>query len=141
IDNAAPHRDVTLKVSRGATNALRILSRSGAAVRGAEIVTVAGGVITGTVTTDDAGAASVKTVPGRDAIVYVLPTEGSFAIARLGSKAREGEQRIIVPDGNAALELHANDTRGKPIAHLRFVMRYDGELIPEDVANELERLP
>src|SRR5204863_9429350 len=72
--------------------------------------------------------------------IYPLSLHDALPIpvSRLRSGATEREENIVVPDGNATLEVHANDTAGKPIAHLEFVMRFEGELIPPDVADMLQ---
>jgi hypothetical protein len=41
--------------------------------------------------TDEVGHATLHTPPARPVVVYVLPAEGSFAIARLGSRPGERE--------------------------------------------------
>jgi len=139
IDQATPRREVKLRASRGVARQLRVITRKGIPLPGAEIIEMIGSAVTATYTTDDTGSATIKTMAGRDAVAYILPTGGSFAIARLASKPPGREESIVVPDGNATLELHANDSNGKPLPHVHFVLRYDGEIIPENIAFELDR--
>ncbi len=138
LDQSSRRREVNLRVSHGISRALRVTTRAGIPIRGAIVIEMVGAAVTGVFKTDELGHVTLHTPSRGTAVVYVLPAEGSFAIARLPSKPSEHDESIVVPDGNATLELHANDSTGKPIPHLQFLMRYDGELIPPDVADVLQ---
>ena len=138
IDGTVPHREVTFRMNRGTLRRLRVVSLQNAPVAGALVIAMANDVATELTGSDSTGAVAIHTRPGVAPTVYVLPAEGSLAIARLSLAASDKEETIVVRDGNASLELHANDASGKPLANLRFVMRFDGELIPPDVADLLE---
>ena len=139
VDQTTPRRDAALRVSHGLPRALRVTTRSGLPVRDAMAVETLGNTVTGIFMTDEMGSAILRVPPDAAVTVYVLPAEGSFAIAHLGSKPVEGEESIVVPDGNATLELHAKDSAGKPLSGIEFAMRYEGELIPLDILDLLER--
>lgn len=138
IDQTSPRREVAFRVSHGVTRNVRVTTRGGLPIQRAFVIEMTGDEAIGTFRTDDAGRGTVHGPMGRPVVLYVIPEEGSFAIARLSSAASDKEESVVVPDGNAILELHANTSTGKPIPHLRFVMRFDGEIIPPDVAEVLE---
>ena len=138
IDQTSPRRDVTLRVSHGVARNVRVTTRGGLPIQRAFVIERTGDEAIGTFRTDDAGRGTVHGPMGRPVVLYVIPEEGSFTVARLSSRVSETEELIVVRDGNATLELHANTSSGKPIPHLRFVMRFDGEIIPPDVAEVLE---
>ncbi len=138
VDRTTPRQNVTLRISRGTSRTFRLTTSRGLPIRAATVIEMIGSEVVGTYVSDDSGQAVVRTAPGRNAVLFVLPAEGSFAIARLESKPSVSESVVVVPDGNATLEVHTNDSSGKAIARVSFVIRYNGELIPPPIAEFLE---
>ncbi len=130
--------DVLLQLSLGAERTLRVLSPDGTPVRRAAVVEMVTGTAASIYTTDDSGIVKVRTPVDASAVIFVLPAEGSFAIRRLAARRAGDDETIVVPRGGSTLEVHANDTSGRPVSHVRFLMRYDGETIPPDIADILE---
>lgn len=138
VDNNTPRPAVVLRVRRGEPRPLRVRWQNGTPVPRATVIEMINDAVAGIRTTDEAGAVTLRAARGSSMVVYVLPLEGSFAITRFGFEPPEGESLITVREGSATVELHATDAAGKPIPRLRFVMRYDGEIIPPDVVDVLE---
>lgn len=138
IDQATPSRDVEIRVSRGTSRPVRVVNRDGVPIAGALIVQTVNQAVTGTLTTDPLGRAVAHTPERQSCVLYVVPQQGSFAIVRLPSDPGNEETLITVREGTATLELHATTSSGEPLPYLHFVMRFDGEMIPFEVAQTLE---
>ena len=139
IDQTSPERDVTLRLAKGNGRAVRVTTRGRVPIRQAFVMAAAGGKVVSLRQTDETGRATIGTPPDQSAVLYVIPREGSFAVLRLPAEKSSTEQVIVVPNGDATLELHATTVSGKPLQHVAFAMRYDGEFIPEEVSQFLER--
>lgn len=132
---------LTIALTRGIGRTIRVVNRANVPLAGATVISAADGTVDQILSTDGEGRAEVRAREGREAVVYVIPREGSFAVTRIrGVRGDDGESRIVVPDGNASLEIRTSDVDGHPIPNVRFLLRYEGELIPPDVAMRLERL-
>jgi hypothetical protein len=138
VDRVTPRQSVTLRISPGTSRTVLLTTSRGIPVRAATVIEMINEEVVGTYVSDDSGKTVVHIMPGRNAVLFVLPAEGSFAITRLESKQSVSESVIVVPDGNATLEVHTNDSHGKAVAHVSFVIRYNGELIPPPIAEFLE---
>ena len=138
VDAATPRRSIRINVSHGVARPLRITTRGGVPIRNATVIAIVGSDVSQILKTDETGATTLHTPPQSSPVVYVMPVEGSLAIARLASTPSERAESIIVPDGTATLELHANDLSGKPLPRVRFAIRYEGEMIPQVIADFLE---
>src|SRR5206468_2317662 len=85
-------------------------------------------------TTDFTGKLSFQLLAGEERILYVIPRQGSFAIARLtASKGTDAPLRIIVPNPRAALQITTQTRSGAPAANIWFLVRYNSQVIPLEV--------
>jgi len=73
-------------------------------------------------------------------MLYVIPTEGSFAPVRVVAKrpTDDAPVRVVVPQSAGTLRLHLRDAEGKD-SNGFVVMRYNGEWLPFPVAGRLPR--
>ncbi|MCM2317277.1 MAG: carboxypeptidase-like regulatory domain-containing protein [Thermoanaerobaculia bacterium] len=87
--------------------------------------------------TDAAGRLPLRVASGQTRVLYVLPREGSLAVARVGA-AGAGDKpvrvEVLPPTGTLQLELQNADGKGAD----GFVMlRYNGEWIPYPVSGRM----
>lgn len=129
-------RAVTVTLRSGVARQVEVIGADGKAVREAVVVSAADGVVQGTVTTDEAGRATVASAAGAASVLYVFPREGSLAIARLGEASAV---RVRVPPAGGALRVAARTTAGAPMPRVALLLRIDGELVPPEVGKFLER--
>lgn len=126
--------ELALPVTRASEVRLTILDPRGAPIAGATIVaelTPDGFNALRLYRSTDAGEATIA-VPQRSTnTIYVIPPQGSFAIARVSAEASEA--RIIVPDGVATLAVKAEKS-------LTYSLRYQGEPIPPYVLRAMARM-
>jgi len=130
-------RDLEIRLRQATHVSVRVVSPGGAPYEGAAILASAGGVVQTTVWSDNGGRAQVPLAPSAPTTLYVFPKQGSFAVAHLLSHSKE-ERRVVVPEGRASLLLRTTDTQGRPVGGVRFALRFNGELIPQDVASWAE---
>ena len=82
--------------------------------------------------TDEQGHFDLRGLPGQSRLLYVIPRDGSFAVARVSLPAAGAEPKpmqIIVPPAVGGLRVRSVDSEGKqrPAAVL---IRYNGEFVP-----------
>lgn len=135
LDRSDPSKQVTLRMSHGLTQVLHLATPAGYPIRDAMVVEVINGAATGMLKSDNAGQVTLHALPGSKLTAYAIPREGSFGVSHINLD--EKEHTLVVPEGNASLEIRAADTDGKPVPRVQFLMWYDGELIPPDVADVL----
>lgn len=138
IDSGASRRNLELHLSKGKSRRIVVMNRYGVPITRALVVAAVNGVLSAHARTDDTGRATVPVPVGQSCVLYVVPQEGSFNITRIASDMTAEEQSIVVADGTATLELHASTTSGVPLPYVRFVMRFDGEMVPTEIAQTLE---
>jgi hypothetical protein len=91
--------------------------------------------------TDEDGRASVPAPVGEPATLFVIAEEGPFAMMRVPcaddmSNANRRLQ-IYLPSSTSSLMIRAQTTDGKTMPPFSLLMRYEGELMPTEVAEEL----
>jgi hypothetical protein len=129
-------RDLDVAVDHGVSRQLTVAAADGTPIAGAYIAAVSGSAVVATSLSDADGKATIATTNG-GATLFVVPKDGSFAIRRIG--ADEKRVRVDVPAAAASLEVALLTTSGTPIPDISLLLRYNGELVPPDVARELER--
>jgi len=131
-------RDVQLRVSPGFLRTVDVVDAHGAPAFGAEVICATGGSVRGTAVTDVHGRAVVGT-PADASTLYVLPREGSLLIQRMdgGANASGDTLRVVVPAPTSSLSIAALSTEGAPLPGLMLLMRYNGELVPPEVARHM----
>lgn len=131
-------REVNFSLRGGRERRVEVVAQDGLPFREASLIHTVDGRVDRIYTTDDRGSVAVRTADS-GSVIYVLPREGSFAVVRFTSGTPD-VARVVVPDPNASLFLRAVDDRGKPIRDVRFLVRYDGEIIPPDVLSYFDRI-
>lgn len=129
-------REVEIAVTGGRRQSATVVDRRGAPQPHASIVCVTNASVRSTAESDDAGRVTFDTPLGEDSTLYVMPRDGGLVIRRLRA-ADSSELRIVVPPATASLEISALSPDGKAVTEVGLLMRFNGELIPPDVAREL----
>jgi hypothetical protein len=129
-----PHarHSVDVDLQRGQPRAVRIVDARGNAISGATLITSCEGHVKSTTVTNAAGAADVALRgDGASCAIYVLPQEGSIAIAEVEGS---GPLVIRVPDGTSSLRLALKSDAGDAFSSMSLLMRIDGIVVPPAVA-------
>lgn len=130
-----PGRRVDIQLTRGADIVVRVRRADGTPIDGAVI---ADGLIedgsrpVARYRANASGDAVIRGKAGEAKTLYVIPPGGSFAIEHvtIDEKALANGIDVIVPDAKSALVIRTRDQKGTAMENIRFVVRYNGELVP-----------
>jgi hypothetical protein len=126
----------SIDLDRGISVPVHVTDRMNAPIHNARVTLLVDGIRVAESVTDNSGLAYVSLPPGRPAIVFVFPQQGSFGSARLPvyDGSDEPQRRtIVVPPAEASLTISVRDTSGNPIEDVRYLIRFAGEFLPPSV--------
>jgi len=115
----------------GISGSIEVVDVHGEAAPGATVICAIGGAIRSRTETDALGHA-VMALPRDGGVVFVLPREGAL-VTQPAASAR----RITIPASNASLELDVLLSDGTPLTGISLLVRYNGTMIPPEVARFL----
>ena len=123
-----------LVLTRGEPRIVRVIGAGDAPIAGATLLTACDGNVKSTAVTNAEGRADVAVPASASCAVYVLPKEGSLAVARF-----EGPQTLLVrvPEGSSSLRLILKTDAGTPFPDVALLMRIDGMVVPPEIARLL----
>lgn len=124
-------RDVTVRLEGGVSVKLRVLDGAGAPVVRAVAMQYKGLQQTRMSLTDENGIAEVLVPEGEARDVFVVPRDGSFAIARVSSSPPEATIRI--PWGTSRIEIRTESESRQPIGNVSVAIRYNKTVLPREV--------
>lgn len=136
-------RDVRVRLRRGVQRTVRVVDAGGQPIPNAAVAEFASGAIVSISNTDTAGVLTLTVPAGESRTLYVAPSHGSFAIARLEPVRSDtaGEPfTVTVPAGAAGLELMTKSTSGDAVPHVVFVVRFNGDILPLEFLQVLNRV-
>ena len=121
----------------GRPRALELVDAAGAKVARATVLTVAEGQLLALTASDANGRARIATPSGAASVVWILPPDGSLAAIRFDAGDVSTARRVVVPEASASLNVDTLLTDGTPLPNVSLLMRYNGELVPPEVARLL----
>ncbi|MEA2571697.1 MAG: hypothetical protein QOI24_3698 [Acidobacteriota bacterium] len=132
---------IDVVVREGLARTFDVRDPHGTPATNALLVVASDGHLRATTSTDMQGRAEIATPVDEQSTLYVFPREGSLVIRPLTSAIDDAATttRIIVPAASSSLELATLTTDGGAIPDVSLLMRYNGELLPPEVAAELQR--
>lgn len=142
LSSAAPERSFRFEMVPTETIAVRVVNSYGVPLVGATLTEGLGALAEQWVT-DAEGRVSVPFRRGETKTVYVLPREGSLAIATLSVQpGQDGpkDQVITVPKGEATIDIRTQDQSGAAVPDVELFLRYNGVVIPQAVTRLMLRL-
>ncbi|HKO02376.1 MAG TPA: carboxypeptidase-like regulatory domain-containing protein [Thermoanaerobaculia bacterium] len=134
-------KNVDVIVREGIARTFDVRTPHGTPSSGALLVVASDGHLRATAYTDVQGRAELATPGDEASTLYVFPKEGSLVIRPLAASLDDAAttERIIVPAANASLEVATLTTDGGALPDVSLLMRYNGQLLPPEVAAELQR--
>jgi hypothetical protein len=88
-------------------------------------------------TLDASGRLSLRLQQGESRTLFIVPAEGSFAIAHVAAQGSDSNPlRVVVPEPAGSLHIEISTADGKP-AHAGVAMRFNGETIPAPVLYQI----
>lgn len=137
LTKAAPLRELDLRLDPGRPVPIVVIDKEYHPVANAKVFVVADSKLRARGTTDEDGRANVPAPPGEAATLFVIGEDGPFAMARVPRDDDKRRVNIHLPTSTSSLLIRAQTTDGKPMPPFSLLMRYDGELMPAEVAEEL----
>jgi len=130
-----PNKRVEIVMERGAEVRVRVTREDGTPIADALIadgVTEDGSKPLVRHRTNAAGEATLRGRPGDAKTIYVIPPQGSFAVAHLTLDPETLAQGadVVVPEPKSALVIRTRDESGAALGGIQFAVRYNGELLP-----------
>ncbi|HEX6161265.1 MAG TPA: carboxypeptidase-like regulatory domain-containing protein, partial [Thermoanaerobaculia bacterium] len=118
--------------------ALEIVDGDGRPAAGAAVVCAFEGRIRAKKVADAEGRVTIDT-PAERSTLFIIPREGSLAVVRLQPALDDATlvHRIVIPPGEARLDITALATGDVPIPGVSLLMRFNGELFTPEIAREL----
>jgi Carboxypeptidase regulatory-like domain len=87
---------------------------------------------------DESGSVTVVVPERGNETVYVLPAEGSLAVAHIADAA--DSVSLPVPNPAGAIRLIAVRDEGQPLSGAWARLRFNGDLLPRDIVGQIARL-
>ncbi len=137
LDDAQRLRELDIRVDAGRAVAVTVIDRENDPVAKARVLAVAEGKVRARTTTDEDGRASIALPEGEPATLFVVAEEGPFGMLRVPREQQKGRLPIYLPRTTSSLLIRAQTTTGGTMPPFSLLMRYNGELVPPEVAEEL----
>lgn len=137
LDDGAPLRELDVRVGGGREIAVVVLDRANDPIAGAKVFAVSDSRICARTITDEDGRAEIAMPEDQPATLFAVSQEGPFAMLRVAREGNGGRRRIYLPTTSSSLELRALTTDGRSMPPISLLMRFNGELVPAEVADEL----
>jgi hypothetical protein len=140
VGEEEPDHEVQVVMPAGTLRSVEVVNAHGDALVSALVVCASAGEVRSLTYSDTRGRAMVATPPGENSTFYALPNEGSLAVKRVAAHSDPADPlRIVVPAGSSSLEIATLTTDGGAVPTVSLLVRYNGELIPPEVAREMHR--
>ncbi len=140
LTDAEPLRELDLRLDPGRAVPIVVIDKAFDPVANAKVFVVADSKLRARGTTDEDGRASVPVPAGEPATLFVIAEEGPFAMMRVPRADEEDAKRrlqVYVPSSASSLLIRAQTTDGQTMPPFSLLMRYNGELVPTEVAEQL----
>jgi hypothetical protein len=137
LDTNTRLRELDVRVDPGRPVAVIVIDRENDPVANARVLAVSESKLRARTMTDEDGRATVSLPAGESATLFVIPEKGPFAMLRVAREQAPGRLQVHLPSTSSSLLIRALTTNGATMPPFSLLMRYDGELVPPAVAEEL----
>ncbi|HET8773668.1 MAG TPA: carboxypeptidase-like regulatory domain-containing protein [Thermoanaerobaculia bacterium] len=140
LDGKTRLRELDVRLDPGRTVPLLVIDAGDDPVDQATVLAVADGKIRARAKTDEDGRTNIAVPEGEAATLFVVPAEGAFSVQRLSRDPQRGRVRVYLPPASSSLLIRARTTDDREMPPFSLLMRYNGELMPAEVADELDEV-
>jgi hypothetical protein len=131
LHGAPAQKAVDVALTRGESRMVRVVDAHDKPIANAALLTSCGGHVKSMASTDAKGTTDVAFPAKGSCAVYVLPKEGSLAVAEVAGS----EPLVIrVPEGASSLKLALKSVGGEPFSAMSLLMRVDGVVVPPAIS-------
>jgi hypothetical protein len=129
-------RELDIRLESGRAMTIVVTNADGHPIANAAVFAATDGRHRSRGTTEEDGTASLAVPESEPATLFVISPEGTFGVARL-DRADGSRLTLKLPRASSSLRIRARTTSGNPMPRFSLLMRYNGELVPLEVADEL----
>jgi hypothetical protein len=136
LDAATSGRALDIHLDPGKLTSVIVIDADGHPVANASVFAVTGARRRSRATTDENGSARLPVPITEAATLFAIPNEGAFAVMPLN---RAGGEPVMLhlPRAGSSLRIRARTTSGQPMPPFSLLLRYDGEIMPLAISEEL----
>ena len=136
LDATKSRRDLDVPLETGIRTTVVVIDAGNRPVADAALFAVADARRRSRGSTDEKGSALLSLPESGAVTLFAIANEGGFAVVRL-ERGTEGRVTLHLLRAASSLRIRASTTDGKPMPRFSMLMRYEGELMPLEVAEEL----
>ncbi len=136
LDSTRSRRNIDVPLEAGIKTTVVVIDAGNRPVANAALFAVADARRRSRGSTDEKGSAILALPESGAVTIFAIANEGGFAVVRL-QHAGEGSVTLQLLRAASSLRIRALTTDGKPMPRFSVLMRYEGELMPLEVAEEL----
>jgi hypothetical protein len=137
IDDAHRLHELAIPLDAGREIAVMVIDRENDPVAAATVFAVTSGKLRSRTTTDEDGRASIAAPADEAVTLFVVGKEGPFGMLRVPREQTTGRLPIYLSGSTSSLQIRTQTMTGETMPPLSLLMRYDGELVPPEVGEEL----
>lgn len=137
IDDTHRLHELSIRLDAGREIAVTVIDRENDPVAEATVFAVTSGALRARTTTDEDGRATIAAPADEAVTLFVVGKEGPFGMLRVPREQTTGRLPIYLPRSQSSLLIRARTTAGEAMPPISLLMRYGGELVPPEVADEL----
>lgn len=137
LSGEAPLREIEVRLESGRTLPVTVINGAHDPATNVKVLAVTESKLRSRTTTDAEGRASVAVPPGETVTLFVIPRQGPFGVLRVPRDQSQGRVKVYLPGTSSSLLIRALTLTGGTMPPFALLMRYNGELVPPEVAEEL----
>lgn len=137
LDRKTRLRELDVRLDPGRTIPIVVIDANDDPASDATVLVAVDGKLRARAKTDEDGRTNIAVPEGETATLFVVPAEGAFGVQRIARDQQRGRVRVHLPPASSSLLIRARTTDGREMPPFSLLMRYNGELLPFDVADEL----
>ncbi len=132
-------RELDIRLDAGRTISVSVTDAGNLPVSNANVFTVVDGRRRARATTNEKGSTNLALPEDGAATLFVIPNERSFGVMRL-DHAGGSQVSLHLPPASSSLRIRARTTDDKAMPSFSLLMRYNGDLMPLEISDELTAL-
>ena len=136
LDAAKASREIDIPLDGGRSIPITVLDADEHPVANATVFAVAGARRRSRATTDENGTTNLAIPTNEASSLFVIPDAGGFATMQL-APTQSGRLTVHLPRAASSLRIRARTTDGKPMPNFSLLMRYNGDVMPLEISDEL----
>jgi hypothetical protein len=137
FDETTRFKELDVRLDPGRTIPVAVVDASGTPLRKTMVFAVSEAKLCSRAMTDDDGRTVVAVPADEAATLFIVPSSGAFGVQRIAREHDGSRVKIYLPRATSSLLIKASTTDGNAMSPFSLLMRFNGEIVPPEVAVEL----